>query len=395
MATLELRGLTKRYPTGELAVDGVDLAVEDGELFVLVGPSGSGKTTLLRMIAGLEVPSGGDVNIGGVRANDLPPRQRDIAMTFQGGALYPNMTVADNLGFSLKAAGVDHHEIDRRVADVAELLHVDDLLQQRPRRLSGGQRQRVAMGRAIIRHPRLFLMDEPLSHLDSRLRVETRSVIIALQRRLGVTTIYVTHDQVEAMAMADRVAVMRDGHVVQSGPPMELYRHPVDLFVATFLGTPPMSVVRADVVGRGGVPGLRIGGQWLPWPDLFEQHPSIAGRHPAAVAVGFRPEALCVDDAGPLAVNVAAIEDLGHERLLHLTLVAEPVRSGANGGAEIADEAIAMLAVSVRDGGDDRSVEARAPGRRHVARAPVRPDDRGCDGARHPPTHVALSGVDH
>jgi ABC-type sugar transport system ATPase subunit len=315
---------------------------------VLVGPSGCGKTTLLRMIAGLEPPTDGDVVIGGKSVNDLTPRQRDIAMTFQGGALYPNMTVADNLGFSLKAAGVEHHEIDRRVGDVAELLHVDDLLEQRPRRLSGGQRQRVAMGRAIIRHPQLFLMDEPLSHLDSRLRVETRAVIIALQRRLGVTTIYVTHDQAEAMAMADRVAVMRDGRVLQSGAPMELYRHPVDLFVATFLGTPPMSVVRADVGERERTPGLRIGAQWLPWPDLFDQHPSIAGRHRATVAVGFRPEALALDDAGPLAVNVAAIEELGHERLLHLALVAEPVRSGAHGGVEIADEAIAMLAVSVR-----------------------------------------------
>jgi multiple sugar transport system ATP-binding protein len=348
MATLTVRGLTKRFPDGDLAVDAVDLTVGDGELFVLVGPSGSGKTTLLRMIAGLEPPTAGDVVIGGVRVNDLTPRQRDIAMTFQGGALYPNMTVADNLAFPLKALGVDHREIERRVGDVAALLHVDELLDQRPRRLSGGQRQRVAMGRAIIRHPRLFLMDEPLSHLDSRLRVETRSVIVALQRRLGVTTIYVTHDQAEAMSMADRVAVMRDGHVVQIGAPMELYHDPVDLFVATFLGLPPMSVVHAEPGERAGVPGLRIGAQWLPWPALHDLHPSITRRHPGTLAVGFRSEALTLDDGGSLAMTVAAIEELGHERLLFGTLVAEPVRAAPAGGAESADEAIAVLAVAVR-----------------------------------------------
>ena len=348
MATLAVRGLTKRFPGGGVAVDAVDLAVDDGELFVLVGPSGSGKTTLLRMIAGLEPPSEGDVLIGGVRVNDLTPRQRDIAMTFQGGALYPNMTVADNLGFSLKATGVDHREIERRVGDVAALLHVDELLDQRPRRLSGGQRQRVAMGRAIIRHPRLFLMDEPLSHLDSRLRVETRSVIVALQRRLGVTTIYVTHDQAEAMSMADRVAVMRDGHVLQVGAPMELYRCPADLFVATFLGSPPMSVVHAEAGECGGVPGLRIGAQWLPWPDLHDLHPSIPRRHPGTLGVGFRSEALTLDGHGPLAMTVAAIEELGHGRLLYGTLVAEPVRAAVAGGVESTDEAIAVLAIAVR-----------------------------------------------
>lgn len=348
MATLALRGLTKRFPGGGVAVDTVDLAVDDGELFVLVGPSGSGKTTLLRMIAGLESPTEGDVVIGGVRVNDQTPRQRDIAMTFQGGALYPNMTVADNLGFSLKAMGIEHREIERRVMDVAALLHVDELLDQRPRRLSGGQRQRVAMGRAIIRHPRLFLMDEPLSHLDSRLRVETRSVIVALQRRLGVTTIYVTHDQAEAMSMADRVAVMRDGHVLQVGAAMELYRNPTDLFVATFLGSPPMSVVHAEAGERDGVPGLRIGAQWLPWPELHALHPSIARRQPGTLGVGFRSEALTLERQGPLAMTVAAIEELGHERLLYGTLVAEPVRAAAAGGVESADEAIAALAVAVR-----------------------------------------------
>ena len=315
---------------------------------MLVGPSGSGKTTLLRMIAGLEPPTAGDVVIGGVRVNDLTPRQRDIAMTFQGGALYPNMTVADNLAFPLKALGVDHREIERRVGDVAALLHVDELLDQRPRRLSGGQRQRVAMGRAIIRHPRLFLMDEPLSHLDSRLRVETRSVIVALQRRLGVTTIYVTHDQAEAMSMADRVAVMRDGHVVQIGAPMELYRDPVDLFVATFLGSPPMSVVHAEPGERAGVPGLRIGAAVAALaraarPAPVDRPPAprhLGGRVPLGGAHA-RRRRVAGDDrgrdrgAGPRAVAVRHARRRARSRR-------------ARRWRRVADEAIAVLASSVR-----------------------------------------------
>ncbi len=359
---LEVRGLTKDYGTGEVAVDGVDLTIADGELFVIVGPSGCGKTTVLRMIAGLEVPTAGDVLLDGTRITGLSPQERDVAMTFQGGALYPNMTVAENIGFALKAAGVEHHEIDRRVAAVAGMLHVSDVLEQRPHRLSGGERQRVAMGRAIIRHPQVFLMDEPLSHLDTKLRVETRAAIVGLQRRLGVTTVFVTHDQAEAMAMADRVAVMRGGHVVQCDAPMELYEHPSDVFVATFIGSPPMCVLRAIVGVREQVPGLRLGSHWLPWPDLFARCPALTGDGPpAAVALGIRQEALTVDDDGPLMVSVVAIEDLGHERLLHTNLVGEQVRAGPDGTVTVED-AVATVYVSVRGGTDaDRGIDLWKP----------------------------------
>ena len=343
MATLRLRDLSKVYGTGERAVGGVDLTIGDGELFVVVGPSGSGKSTLLRMIAGLEEPTAGGVEIAGEDVTAVPPRQRDVAMAFQGGALYPHMTVFDNIGFPLKVAGVEHHEIERRVRDVARLLHVDDTLDRRPSRLSGGQRQRVAMGRAIVRHPAVFLMDEPLSHLDSKLRVEMRSAIVSLQRGLGVTTVYVTHDQVEAMAMGDRVAVMRHGEVVQCGPPLELFERPADLFVATFLGSPPMAAVRGVVGERDGAAGLRIGSQFLRWPGLHDDHPQLRPRD--TVAVGIRPHAATIEPEGCIEVSVGAVEDLGHEWTVHTVLVADGVRP-VRGGTEVVADALATIPVT-------------------------------------------------
>ena len=350
MATLELRDVSKVYATGERAVAGVDVAIGDGELFVVVGPSGCGKSTMLRMIAGLEEPTVGDVAIDGTVVTDVPPRGRDVAMAFQGGALYPHLTVFDNIGFPLKVAGVEHHEIERRVTAVAELLRVDDTLDRRPSLLSGGQRQRVAMGRAIIRHPSVFLMDEPLSHLDSKLRVEMRSVIVALQRGLGVTTVYVTHDQVEAMAMGDRVAVMRGGRIVQCGAPMELFERPVDLFVASFLGDPPMAAVRGVVAERDGAAGLRVGSQFLRWPSLLDEFPQLRDRD--AVAVGIRPHALSITADGCIEASVAAVEDLGHERLVHTVLVADavrPVGDALRPGVEVVDDALATLSVTVQE----------------------------------------------
>jgi multiple sugar transport system ATP-binding protein len=355
VATLGLRDLSKVYATGERAVADVDLSIREGELFVVVGPSGSGKSTLLRMIAGLEEPTSGDVEIAGTVVTALPPRQRDVAMAFQGGALYPHMTVFDNIGFPLKVAGVEHHEIERRVRAVARLLHVDDTLDRRPSRLSGGQRQRVAMGRAIIRHPAVFLMDEPLSHLDSKLRVEMRSAIVSLQRGLGVTTVYVTHDQVEAMAMADRVAVMRDGVVVQCGPPLELFEHPADLFVATFLGSPPMAAVRGVIAERNGVAGLRIGSQFLRWPGLRDDHPQLCERD--AVAVGIRPHGVSIDPDGCLEASIGAVEDVGHEIVVHAVMVADGVRP-VRGGTAVSEDAVATLSVTAHQ---DVEVDAFRP----------------------------------
>jgi multiple sugar transport system ATP-binding protein len=365
VATLGLRNLSKVYPSGERAVDAVDLDIAEGELFVVVGPSGSGKSTLLRMIAGLEEPTSGDVEIGGEVVTAMPPRQRDVAMAFQGGALYPHMTVFDNIGFPLKVAGVEHHEIERRVRAVATLLHVDDTLGRRPSRLSGGQRQRVAMGRAIVRHPSVFLMDEPLAHLDSKLRVEMRSAIVSLQRGLGVTTVYVTHDQVEAMAMGDRVAVMRDGAVVQCGPPLELFEHPSDLFVAAFLGSPPMAAVRGVVAERGGVAGLRIGSQFLRWPGLHDDHPQLRERD--AVAVGIRPHGVSIDPGGSLEASVGAVDDLGHELVVHAVIVADTVRPTPAGTA-VSDDALATLSVTAHQ---DVEVDAFRPVRLGVDTARV------------------------
>jgi len=317
VADVSLRGLSKRYGA-TVAVDGLSLEVADGELVVLLGASGSGKSTVLKLVAGIEAPDAGEVWVGGRRVDTLLPRYRDVAMVFQSYALYPQMTVAANLGFPLASTGVSRADIRRRVAEVAALLELDGLLGRRPAQLSGGQQQRVALGRAIIRHPKLFLMDEPLSNLDARLRAKTRVELRALHERLGATTLYVTHDQVEALTMGQRVAVLHHGVLHQVGSPEDVYDEPADLVVAELLGSPAMNVVALDVApGDGGGLVGRSG-------DLAVDLPAwVAPR--TAVVLGVRPEYLSLaGGAGGAGRAVAAVgavvervELLGSERVVH------------------------------------------------------------------------------
>jgi multiple sugar transport system ATP-binding protein len=331
VATIELRGVSKVFADGTVAVHGLDLDVGDGELFVIVGPSGCGKTSVLRMVAGLDEPSTGRILVDGISIEDQRTNERELAMLFQDSALYPHMTVEENLSFPLRMAKVAKREVRRRVGEVAATLGLDDVLRERPRRLSGGQQQRVAMGRAIIKRPTLLLMDEPMSNLDAKLRVELRSEIAAMQQRLGITTLYVTHDQVEAMALGHRIAVMRSGRVVQCGPPATVYREPVDVFVATFVGVPAMNVVLGEVAAEGDdevavhVGHQRIG-RLLPvgGADLLP----VAGR---SVAVGIRPESFALDPDGDLLVDVVGVEHHGHERHVHAALEAPAVRDDGVG----------------------------------------------------------------
>jgi multiple sugar transport system ATP-binding protein len=342
VADIALRGVTKSYDGRTPAVDAVDLDIADGELLVLVGPSGCGKSTLLRMIAGLEEVSGGTVAIGGRDVTGRQPKDRDIAMVFQSYALYPHMTVRRNIGYPLKLAKAPKDVIARRVAEVAEVLQLTEVLDRKPSQLSGGQRQRVAMGRAIIRQPRAFLMDEPLSNLDAKLRVEMRAEIARLQRELAVTTVYVTHDQTEAMTMGTRVAVLRDGRIQQVAEPQRLYDDPVNLFVATFIGSPAMNLFAGTVepsrpaAGADGVGGadsgleIRLGGQSLALtPDLVEAHPRVHELVGQRVAVGIRPEALRLVDDGPppgrtIRATVDLVESLGAELIVHLGVTDPP-----------------------------------------------------------------------
>src|SRR6188472_2570029 len=251
MAEIHFNGVWKRYPDGFEAVKDMNLEIKDGEFMILVGPSGCGKSTALRMVAGLEEISDGSLIIGGERVNELAPRDRDIAMVFQNYALYPHMTVRENMGFALKLAKTDKGEIDRKVNEAASILELEQHLERKPANLSGGQRQRVAMGRAIVRDPRAFLMDEPLSNLDAKLRVQMRTEVSRIQNRLGTTTVYVTHDQTEAMTLGHRVAVMLSGVLQQVGSPMELYNNPINLFVAGFIGSPAMNFMAVSVTGDG------------------------------------------------------------------------------------------------------------------------------------------------
>jgi len=331
MAAVTLTKVEKVYADNTHAVRSLDLEIADGEFVVLVGPSGCGKTTVLRMIAGLEEISSGTIAIGDRPVNELEPRKRDVAMVFQNYALYPNMTVADNIGFGLKMRGTHKAEIRTRVAEIARILGISDLLERKPGQLSGGQRQRVAMGRAIIRDPSVFLMDEPLSNLDAKLRVQMRSEIARIQRDLFATTIYVTHDQVEAMTMGSRVAVMRKGELQQVAPPREIYEQPTNLFVATFIGSPSMNLVQG-ILGRDDT-GLacRIGDQELPLPaeSVSRGLEAYIGR---PVAVGIRPEHIREsasqnggDRDGRLRAAVTATEILGSELLVHAEIEAEPV----------------------------------------------------------------------
>ncbi|MBV9382667.1 MAG: ABC transporter ATP-binding protein [Streptosporangiaceae bacterium] len=311
------------------AVDALDLEIRDGEFMVLVGPSGSGKTTALRMLAGLEPLDAGRVEIGERDVTFVPPKDRDIAMVFQNYALYPQKTVAQNMGFALKMQGVPKDERDRRVREAARLLDLDDqMLDRKPRQLSGGQRQRVAMGRAIVREPRVFLMDEPLSNLDAKLRVQTRSQIAELQRRLGITTVYVTHDQVEAMTMGHRVAVLARGKLQQCATPRELYDNPVNQFVAGFIGSPAMNLQTVPLTDGGA----RLAGTVLPLPAAVRTAASQAGL--GELVAGIRPEHLhLANGSGELAGEVLLVEDLGADALLHVRLAgdADPVVARTEG----------------------------------------------------------------
>jgi multiple sugar transport system ATP-binding protein len=328
MAVVTFDKATRLYPgSTKPAVNQLDLRIEDGEFLVLVGPSGCGKSTSLRMLAGLEDVNSGRVLIGDRDVTQVPPKDRDIAMVFQSYALYPHMTVAENMGFALKIAGVPKDEIRSRVEDTAKILDLTEYLSRKPKALSGGQRQRVAMGRAIVRKPQVFLMDEPLSNLDAKLRVQTRTQIASLQRELGVTTVYVTHDQVEAMTMGDRVAVLKDGILMQVGTPRYLYDHPGNVFVAGFMGSPAMNLLPVPRADGGVLLGDLI------WPverAILDQASS------GTITVGVRPEDLEIAHHG-LSVTVDVVEELGADAYIYGTL---------------------------RTGGADMPIIARADGRR-------------------------------
>ncbi len=335
MAEIALEKLTKVYPDGTRAVSSFDLKVADGEFVVFVGPSGCGKTTALRMIAGLETITEGTVRIGGEVVNNLPPKDRDVAMVFQNYALYPHMSAYDNMAFALKMRGVPKAEIERRVQEAARILGLLDILKKKPRTLSGGQRQRVAMGRAIVREPLAFLMDEPLSNLDAKLRVEMRAEISRIQRDLEVTTIYVTHDQTEAMTMGDRVAVMRQGLLQQVDVPQSLYDRPVNLFVAEFIGSPAMNLLEANLVRADGAVYAEFGPHRLRTPErLLAERPALARYEGRRVVLGIRPEdmedASLLREARPhqtLSVTADIRENMGSEVFVHFSVDAAPVRA--------------------------------------------------------------------
>jgi multiple sugar transport system ATP-binding protein len=330
MSSISLNGITKSYGDGVKVIHELSLDVRDGEFLVLVGPSGCGKSTLLRMIAGLEAISGGTLTIGDRRVNNVDPKDRDIAMVFQSYALYPHMTVFDNIAFPLRMAGRSQGTVDEQVRAVAALLQLTPLLERKPGNLSGGQRQRVAMGRAMVRKPAVFLMDEPLSNLDAKLRVQMRAEVTRLQKDQGVTTVYVTHDQVEAMTMGDRVAVLKGGHLQQVDTPQALYSRPANAFVATFIGSPAMNLFEATLTGAT----LKLGSQSVTLPDtVFDERPSLHGATGRRVIVGIRPESLedaaFADHASALLqANVTQVEMLGSEAIVHLAIDAPMVDGG-------------------------------------------------------------------
>ncbi len=341
MATITLNDIDKIYDNGFQAVTGLSLDIDDGEFLVLVGPSGCGKSTALRMIAGLESISGGEMRIGDRVVNELEPKDRDIAMVFQSYALYPHLTVRDNIAFALKLAKVPKAEIDRRVADAARTLELTDNLDRRPAQLSGGQRQRVAMGRAIVRQPQAFLMDEPLSNLDAKLRVQMRAEIAKLQHDLNTTTVYVTHDQIEAMTMGDRVAVMSKGSLMQVDSPQNLYDLPDNLFVAAFIGSPQMNLLRGRYTAGDGGGTIQLGSATISVPA--SKVASLAEYHGREIAVGIRPEHLTESVNGGsstdvLTGTVSVREGLGSEVIVHIGVDApgvdtEAVRDATEGSA--------------------------------------------------------------
>jgi multiple sugar transport system ATP-binding protein len=336
MATIEIDGLSKIYDNGFEAIRDLNLAVADEEFLVLVGPSGCGKSTALRMIAGLESITDGTLRIGDRVMNDVEPKDRDIAMVFQNYALYPHMTVYDNIGFALKLAKVPRKEIDTRVRKAAATLELEDLLDRKPGRLSGGQRQRVAMGRAIVRQPAAFLMDEPLSNLDAKLRVQMRAEIAALQRELAVTTLYVTHDQIEAMTMGDRVAVLKDGCLQQVDTPQNLYDYPANVFVGAFIGSPSMTLFEATVRLSGDSGSVTLGSNEIGLaPGCLTRYSSLRDYDGKPVIVGIRPEdyqdaalATEVPENQRIAARVTVLEALGSEIMVHFRIDAPSVDSG-------------------------------------------------------------------
>jgi multiple sugar transport system ATP-binding protein len=342
---VELTEVSKVYDNGVRAVRDLSLQIELGELLVLVGPSGCGKTTALRMVAGLEQVSSGTIRIGGEVVNDTSPRDRDIAMVFQNYALYPHMTVRQNIAYGLRMRGLPKAAIADRIATAAEMLDLTELLDRRPKQLSGGQRQRVAMGRAIVREPRVFLMDEPLSNLDARLRVQMRADIAALQKRLGVTSVYVTHDQVEAMTMGDRVVVMRDGLLQQAAHPQELYDRPCNLFVAAFIGSPSMNLGIVELIEHDAGLGITLGDLTFPLPEaVVRERPGLRARAGSSVALGVRPEDM--EPAGDrteglrLAARAELTEALGASLLVHFDVPVEhPEVRGATTHADLAHQA--------------------------------------------------------
>ncbi len=356
MARVAFEDVSKVFGDGTRAVDRLDLEIADGEFVVLVGPSGCGKTTALRMVAGLEDISGGVVRIGDRAVNDLSPKSRDIAMVFQSYALYPHLTVYDNIAFALKIKKTPKDEIRRRVAEAAGILDLEPYMSRKPRALSGGQRQRVAMGRAIVRQPAAFLMDEPLSNLDAKLRVQMRADIKKIQTDLGVTTLYVTHDQVEAMTMGHRVAVMRKGELQQVAPPQELYDNPVNVFVGGFIGSPAMNMLEARIERRDGGLAAVLGDTVLALDEeTVSRRPALAAYEGRDVVVGVRPEdlddaALSDEDTGPrLTGRVALREALGSEVLVHFTVAARQA---------VTDE----MRELAEDVGDDRVLDQLASG---------------------------------
>jgi multiple sugar transport system ATP-binding protein len=331
MAEVVFDHVEKEYENGVKAVRDLSFEIHDGEFLVLVGPSGCGKTTALRMVAGLEEISDGTITIGGRVVNDLTPKERDIAMVFQNYALYPHLTVAENIAFGLRLRKEPKQTINEKIAWAGKLLGLTDYLNRRPKELSGGQRQRVAMGRAIVREPQVFLMDEPLSNLDAKLRVQMRAEIAKIQREVGVTTAYVTHDQIEAMTMGDRVAVMRKGELQQLGAPQALYDNPENLFVASFIGSPAMNLIEGDIVRSNGGFVVRLGEQELPIPDaVASKRPGLGDHVDRTVAVGIRPEhmedgSLETDGKPRLRGHVVVTEALGSEVLAHVEVAAKPL----------------------------------------------------------------------
>jgi multiple sugar transport system ATP-binding protein len=349
MAAITIRSVSKRYRDGTLAVRGFELDIADGEFMILVGPSGCGKTTLLRMIAGLEAITDGEIVVDGRVVNDLTPRERDMAMVFQNYALYPHMTVARNMGFALRRQGMSAEKIRRKVQDTAELLGISDQLERKPANLSGGQRQRVAMGRAIVRDPTAFLMDEPLSNLDAKLRIQTRAEILRIQRRLRTTTVYVTHDQTEAMTLGDRLAVMRDGVLQQVGTPDELYNHPRNVFVAGFIGAPAMNFMPGEIADGA----LKFALATIPLDDVRNAGEPVTQRD-GRVLVGIRPEdfedaALATDRRHGIRIKalVDVLESTGSDVYAHLST------GDRNGSHELDESLVRELKAMAIESGDD------------------------------------------